>query len=121
MTKEGIFLRFTTPDGWTESTEGSRLVLQGPNREELIISGMLITGNGQAEESTHLKRVLFERTVEVVKKTAAHPDLRIIQDLKSDPRVSEFDCWTGCAEIIGFRCSLQALPAEHSAQVNERI
>src|SRR3989442_1381670 len=94
MTKAGIYLRFTGPSDWTEFREGSRIVYHGPNREELIVSGSLITGEGPGEELEHWKRVLFERTVEMVKRTAADPDLRITRDLASDPRVSEFECWT---------------------------
>src|SRR4051812_1872773 len=99
MTKEGIYLQFTGPTGWTEFHEGGKVVYHGPKREELLVSGTLVTGEGRIDEMEHWKMVLFQRTVEIVKKTAADPGLKTIRELEPD-RISEFDCWTMCSETI---------------------
>ena len=100
MTKSGIYLRFFGPTGWTQFHEENKVVYHGPNREELIVSGTLIVGQSSAEELNHWKQVLLEQTFDVAKKSAAHPDLKIIRDLSPDPRVAEFESWTMRANTV---------------------
>jgi hypothetical protein len=98
MTNEGADFTFTSPSGWTEFRDGSRVVFHGRNQEELIVSGTQIAGRGDSAERLRIQQTAFKGAMQVVERSAAHPDLKVIQPLARDTRVAGLECWTILAQ-----------------------
>jgi hypothetical protein len=90
-------LSFEAPDGWTTSSQGSRLVLNGLAGEVAIISSWVVAPSAQTD-LTKLNDMLaeLERNAErSAIKAAAHPELTISRILGPDtPAGGIFPCST---------------------------
>jgi hypothetical protein len=87
-------LSYEIPEGWRHFVDGDRLVLQGPNGEELIISGAYIQGQGNQAEVKAAKERVFQAAVTSVYRGADHPDLTITTPLGRDATNPALECWT---------------------------
>ena len=92
--KLGTTFIFAAPVGWKQLQEGGRHKFQGPNREELIVSGSLIQGIGTAGGLAAAQNQLFHNAEQSAKTAAAHPALKVTQPFQPDAQASKVECWT---------------------------
>jgi hypothetical protein len=85
---------FDFPDTWERVTEGSRCVIHTPRREEIIVSGSRISGDGPAAERVQAIEQLFANGLEAARRGSAHPDLRVTKPLAEESGVCALRCAT---------------------------
>lgn len=100
MTFVGKVFVFAKPDGWRHLQEGNRYIFHGPNHEELIVSSALIQGNGELDDLNAVRQQLFQNAEQSAKNAASHPALKITQPFQREPRVSNIECWSLCAQTL---------------------
>jgi hypothetical protein len=76
--------------------DGSRFVYRGPQGEELIASGAILEGAGQAAEAQSAHDKLLNNALESVAKAANHPELSTVKPLREDEGAvaTPLRCWT---------------------------
>jgi hypothetical protein len=100
VTKIGSVFQFTAPAGWRQFQEGGRQIFQGPNREELIVSGGVIDGAGQMAELASIQERLFKNAEISVKMAAADPALKVTRAFQEETRTGGLECWSLQAETL---------------------
>lgn len=88
---------FDIPDGWQTFTEGSRLIAQGSEGEELILSSFAVRASATAApaELDNVMEELIVNAKAAAEKAASHPDLVITKPLDRDVDAGgAFPCWT---------------------------
>lgn len=94
---------FEFPENWRRFKDGVRLVAQGPQGEELILSSWLVKGPDGAgpAEGDRLVEGLFRNARRSAEKTAADPELKITQPFARDLDAGGvFPCWTLLSETV---------------------
>jgi len=86
------------PDGWEAQQGDGRLSLHGPNGEELILSGTVVSGSGPTENAESVTRQLLENAKKGIREAAAHPDLEPLWDVKPDHTIDHVECWSAHAQ-----------------------
>ena len=110
MIVRGTSLLYEIPDGWQYFRDGNRLVLQGPNKEELIISGSRAQGRDPEAGLAPVRERLFQMAVASVNHGASHPELTVTRPLERDLRNRGLDCWTlHCQTTSGDTLFLQSI------------
>lgn len=94
MIISGTDLSYEIPIEWQYFSDGNRLVLQGTNNEEIIISGSSIQGDGTKADLISIRERLFQNAVTSVNNAATHPELTITDPLERDVSHQELECWT---------------------------
>lgn len=94
MLKIGLAFEFEVPDGWMEFTKGNSHVFQGPNTEELIVSGTRIEGVGSDAELEAIRHRILQNALESVKQAASHPELEVTRSLERDEKVRHLEYWS---------------------------
>jgi hypothetical protein len=89
---------FDAPDGWKADQDGGRVSFHGPENEELIVSGSLLTGTGAPSEADALTAQLLENAKRGMRTAASHPDLEVVWDVRRDESISHIECWTTHAQ-----------------------
>jgi hypothetical protein len=90
--------QFDVPDGWRAEQENGRLALHGPEDEELIVSGTVITKIEQGTDLAALTSELLENAKKAMRAATDHPDLQVIWPARRDPSIGQVECWTSHAE-----------------------
>ncbi|WP_040549153.1 hypothetical protein [Pedosphaera parvula] len=94
----GSALALELPETWVSSTDGTRLVLHSPKREEVIVSAYRIVGNGLGKEQKQHSESIFQNALRSALNAASHPDLNVVKALDEDRAACVFPCWTILAE-----------------------
>lgn len=92
----GIVLDF--PTTWEQFSNGSRCVFHTPKHEEIIVSAQRLTGGGTSDERAMQLNRMVEAGLETGRRSAASPELKIVQPLTQDFEACELRCWTLLAE-----------------------
>jgi hypothetical protein len=75
---------FQIPADWTYFVDGTRLVCQGPNTEELILNVATVRSSDGAVSDQHVD-VVEENARRTIKRMLADPELETLAPLHSDP------------------------------------
>jgi len=94
----GYAFQFEPPPEWTEFTEGGQHIFQGPNSEDLILSGSTITGVGETAELQKVRSRLLQNAIASANQAASHPALIITKPMAKDGEIQVLECWTIHAE-----------------------
>jgi hypothetical protein len=87
---------FELPSGWTYFAEGARLVCQGPDDEELIVSVTTVKNARGEVGDVHIDQV-FANAIDAMRTMLADPELVVIRDLANEPS-SSVACFLAVAE-----------------------
>ena len=98
--KVGQRFTYTPPAGWTEFRDGNRRVHQGPNGEELIVSGSFVSPKedaaGHVDENA--QQALLSVGLEAALAGVADPELNVCVPLAREDGICPFPVWITIAE-----------------------
>jgi hypothetical protein len=92
--RRSFSFEFDEPLGWRTFTEGGRLVFQGPNGEELIVSGASVGGSGSASDYEGIKQALHASTLLALKRAVDTPELVVEKALSRWKTAGGLDVWS---------------------------
>jgi len=98
MIRRGRYLEFDAPDGWAESQEGGRLLFQGPDGEELLLSSTFLEGDGAPEESARFRQELVQNAIQAASAAAVQEGLVPVRAFGPEAGLTELPCWTFVSE-----------------------
>lgn len=94
MAKTRLLFGFEEPEGWTQFREGNRYVFDGPDREELIVQGLLTLGEGSPEQRKSGQADAVQNAVEAATQTAADPALVLKHGLTKKVEKPPLEIWS---------------------------
>ena len=113
MAKTGLLFEFDEPAGWSRFREGDRYVFHGPNREELIVQGVLTVGDGSPEQRKVAADRALQDAIDAATRTAADPALVLKQGLTKQLERPPLEVWS--IDAVTQDASIRFLQAVASA------
>ncbi len=91
--KQGFAFEFDPPRGWLDFKDGDRFVFQGPHDEELIVSGAVVTGQGNPATYAAIREALRRNAINSMTSAVNVPDVRVVSPLREATTPQGLRAW----------------------------